>query len=494
MDVLDENGQALYGSVGELISMAGCYDFGDTEEDRAEAHSQWTLASKELMTDSDRERMRRKGAADTPTPNRKANTAEQTAAELAAIEHELRLSSDGGCDGNGAGGKWGASGWGVHVSSVSADGSLIELADLFGPVVTDAESQWFMGASRGTNNTGELSGFGQSLYWLRDVDRTTRTAVILYDSMWAHNMIEGNWKPDASVAMIRRLQAVLADVRTRRQVFFVHVKSHQDDGVRLHDITDTAVLSNIRADKLVGWGKSMRPYSRLRDGGAEGNSVDAPSPQWPSFWSALLNESRAKVAAITNSSAGDGSSVQNSARAGRSTDVGVSRSTEDARDGGQEEGMLDDADLAELEELDQEMRFLAELDAMEQVRDEDDSSSLSSSDEEERRREDEETPVLHALKAAVPARAAPPPPHVGLTDLRGADVASREDSVAQVAALRASADMSGLTAAVDRWSAGEPAVGSFEDPDSVCEIVTLPEPTGESRNRSRGLHVLITKS
>ena len=26
MDVLDENGQATYGSVGELISTAGCYD------------------------------------------------------------------------------------------------------------------------------------------------------------------------------------------------------------------------------------------------------------------------------------------------------------------------------------------------------------------------------------------------------------------------------------------------------------------------------------
>ena len=130
-------------------------------------------------------------------------------------------------------------------------------------------------------------------------------------------------------------------MRTRRQVFFVHVKSHQDDAVRLHDITDTAitdtaVLGNIRADKLVGWGKSTRLYSRLRDGGAEGNSVDAPSPQWPSFWSALLKESRAKVAAITNSSAGDGSSVQISARAGRSTNVGVSRPTEDAWDGGYE--------------------------------------------------------------------------------------------------------------------------------------------------------------
>ena len=70
----------------------------------------------------------------------------------------------------------------------------------------------------------------------------------------------------------------------------------------------------------------------------------------------------------------------------------------------------------------------------------------------------------------MPARAAPPPPHVGLIDLRGADVASREDSVTQVAALRTSADMSGLTAAVARWSASEPAFGSFEDSDSVVKL------------------------
>jgi hypothetical protein len=62
--------------------------------------------------------------------------------------------------------------------------------------------------------------------------------------------------------------------------------------------------------------------------------------------------------------------------------------------------MLDDADLAELEELDVEVHMLAELDAAEQMRDEDDSCSLASSDEEEGRREDGETPILHALKAS----------------------------------------------------------------------------------------------
>jgi hypothetical protein len=53
------------------------------------------------------------------------------------------------------------------------------------------------------------------------------------------------------------------------------------------------------------------------------------------------------------------------------------------------------------------------------MRDEDASCSLDSSDEEEGGREDEGTPTLHALKEVVPARAAPPPPPVGLTDLRG---------------------------------------------------------------------------
>ena len=46
-----------------------------------------------------------------------------------------------------------------------------------------------MGAERGTNNTGELNGMGQSMLWIRNVNSTTMTVVILYDSMWAYNML-----------------------------------------------------------------------------------------------------------------------------------------------------------------------------------------------------------------------------------------------------------------------------------------------------------------
>ena len=481
MDVLDDNGQATWDSPGELLSMAGCYDYGDAEEDRAKAHSQWTLASKELMADCDRERMRHTSAADTPA-NRKANTPEQTAAELAAVEHELRIYSDGGCDGNGAGGKWGASGWGVHVSLVLADGSLEEMADLWGPVETQEASPWFMGAVRGTNQTGELSGLGQSLYWLRDVDNTTRAVVILYDSMWAYNMLEGNWTPAYNVAMVRRLQRVLAEVRRTRDVYFVHVKSHQDDGVPLHDISDQAVLGNIRADKLVGWGKRPGPYCRLFDGGGEGDSIRVPSPLWAPFWAEELRKSRAKVAAVNR----DGSGAQISAGAGRTTDVGASRRTTDGQADGYDEGTLDDAELAEMEELDQEMRMLAELEEAERARDVALPCELTSSDEEEGRNEDEETLALHALEAAAKARASPSSLPVGSDDLRAMEMAMREDSDTRASAPRTSGvDVRGLTAATERWSAAEPAAdGAFRTPSQVCEFVILPGVTGESRDRS----------
>jgi hypothetical protein len=78
-----------------------------------------------------------------------------------------------------------------------------------------------------------------------------------------------------------------------------------------------------------------------------------PSPLWAPFWAEELCKSRAKVVAVNR----DGSGAQNSAGAGRTTDVGASRrTTTDGHTDGYDEGTLDDAELAEMEELDQGMR------------------------------------------------------------------------------------------------------------------------------------------
>jgi hypothetical protein len=124
------------------------------------------------------------------------------------------------------------------------------------------------------------------------------------------------------------------------------------------------------------------------------------------------------VAAVINLSADDGSGAQISASARRQTDVIAPRWTTDAQVGGYEEGALDDADLDELEELDQEMRLLAELEETEGARDTVWPCGLTSSDEEEGRNEDEETLTLHALKATALARASPSSLSVGSDDPR----------------------------------------------------------------------------
>ena len=104
------------------------------------------------------------------------NTEEETRIALAKIkEPALRCYTDGGCDGNGAKGHWGAAGWGAHILAVNAEGEKEKVeAELWGPVETYPGSSWWCGAQRGTNSTGELMGIGQALIWLRDLDKTVR--------------------------------------------------------------------------------------------------------------------------------------------------------------------------------------------------------------------------------------------------------------------------------------------------------------------------------
>ena len=41
-------------------------------------------------------------------------------------------------------------------------------------------------------------GIGQALIWLRDIDKSERPAIMLYDSGYAANMVAGRWQPNAN--------------------------------------------------------------------------------------------------------------------------------------------------------------------------------------------------------------------------------------------------------------------------------------------------------
>ena len=150
-------------------------------EDQEQNQQRWQKWAKEKLSPADRERMKKKKSKqDQQAARFGRNTAAQTAAALAAVDHQYRIYTDGGADGNGARGHRGASGWGVHVQVVSAadttpamcdacispmawcccgleaeeageavtvgNADVTAAADLWGPVVTDPQAAYYWGA------------------------------------------------------------------------------------------------------------------------------------------------------------------------------------------------------------------------------------------------------------------------------------------------------------------------------------------------------------
>ena len=130
----------------QLIGLAGGTG---TVEEREVARKQWKEWCTRRLRATDRDRKTRtprrghsEEARAVPSSSIKANTAEETAATLVDIEHKWRIYNDGGCDGNGAKGLWGASGFGAAIYLVQDDGSVNEISDLCGPAVTGTASVW----------------------------------------------------------------------------------------------------------------------------------------------------------------------------------------------------------------------------------------------------------------------------------------------------------------------------------------------------------------
>ena len=261
-DEMDGDGSILMdapsSSNSQLIRRAG--GSGSVAE-REEARKNWKQSCFALLSDADRERMGKTNNRYVPV---KANTKEETAAELAAKPHRWRIYTDGGCTDSGKGKESGAAGWGCYIEEC-VDGTWVHVATLWGPVVTDHESRWFMGSPRGTNQTGELNGIGQGLMWLNNVPVDDGDAAIIFDSMYAANQTQGKWKPKANKEAIKLNEELLATTSSRRTVHFVHVKGHSGNE------------GNDHADELVQWGKDEGPYSRFRKGGGEGPGRYGPA-------------------------------------------------------------------------------------------------------------------------------------------------------------------------------------------------------------------------
>ena len=98
-----------YNTKDQLVALAGG---NGSEKEREEARKTWREWSMRHLSDGDRARMKKSSTpSDIKAREIKANTPEETAKVLRDTEHDWRLYSDGGCDGNGAKGFWGDSEW-----------------------------------------------------------------------------------------------------------------------------------------------------------------------------------------------------------------------------------------------------------------------------------------------------------------------------------------------------------------------------------------------
>ena len=212
----------------------------------------------------------------------RANSAADTQQLVDALPSNSILAyTDGGCDGNGAGGYWGKAGWGAwicrkqvltqsspewHPPMATNSTDFVALSDLWGPVVTKTEDEFYCECTIGTNNTGELCGMLNALLWARR-QGGHETFAICYDSMYARNVTGGIWKPKANKGISALCYKAFCAENARRKggVTFIHVKGHSGNG------------GNDKADDRVQWGKGDGPYCRFRPNGTcEGISVDYP--------------------------------------------------------------------------------------------------------------------------------------------------------------------------------------------------------------------------
>lgn len=124
-------------------------------------------------------------------------------------------------------------GWGVAIYLRAPDKPMRLFRSLYGPVVVDHSSPLSLGAEVGSNNTAELSAFGEALFWLRDEapeSAVTATSVVLhYDSQYAKKVAVGENKAHKNQILAEKVQNLWRQVSAQRKVDLEWVQGHTGD-------------------------------------------------------------------------------------------------------------------------------------------------------------------------------------------------------------------------------------------------------------------------
>ena len=147
---------------------------------------------------------------------------------------------------------------------------------LYGPVITMAWDPLYIGATKGTNNTAELTAIAEACQWLLDtcMDRTEQgqvvPATILYDSEYARDLAVRAAAPQTNHTLAEKVANLVEQVRDVRPLYFKHVKGHSHD------------IGNDAADKYANWGREGRVschWSRWSETPAQWHDIQTRDPR-----------------------------------------------------------------------------------------------------------------------------------------------------------------------------------------------------------------------
>ena len=154
------------------------------------------------------------------------------------------------------------SGGAGHIDEPDDNGAKI-VDKTWGPVITDSNARGFLGATHGTNNTGELQAIGEVLMWANEHMDSNQSLLIRYDSTYAAMITQPVYTASSNRQLALRVQTLYRHRRAIAPVFFSHVDAHT--GHKWNECADTLANRGRASSSYDIEQKRLRAEQRKRD-------------------------------------------------------------------------------------------------------------------------------------------------------------------------------------------------------------------------------------